>query len=75
MHIYHKKKHINSQSYTKRGNKYRVGLGGLPSFETSRLSHCLDHRVTVGGEVDRPPRFSTQKHLTKYLMIFLSVRS
>jgi hypothetical protein len=41
-----------------------TGHGGLQSFEMLRISHCLDSRLTDGGEVvsltRRPPHYSPQ---------------
>jgi hypothetical protein len=51
-----------------------TGLGGLLSCETSRLSHCLDNRLIVGGLVPRRPRFIAENHLMKYLLVPIYVR-
>jgi hypothetical protein len=43
-----------------------TGRGGLQACEMIRISHCLNNRLTDGGEVvilTRQPRSTLQEHL------------
>jgi hypothetical protein len=42
-----------------------TGRGGLLGCEMLRIPHCIDSRLTIGGEVVNPthrPRSTLQKH-------------